>query len=116
MKHITEWEKAHTHATALEIRRIRKDRGLTASELADQATQHGVTMTRTMISHLEAGRRQLLDMTEVIALAAALEVPLLQLLYPGEGDRIIAATAARVVSIDTAKREACACVLGNPEG
>jgi transcriptional regulator with XRE-family HTH domain len=73
----TEWRKATHRRIAGEVKRVRKDRGITAADLAER-----VGMTRDQITGYET-RRNSLDVADLLLIAAALKVPPIQLLYPG---------------------------------
>lgn len=55
--------------------------GLTAAGVAER-TEVGKPLTRAVISDLETGRKKTLDVTELVTLAAALELPPTALLFP----------------------------------
>ncbi|WP_246126494.1 helix-turn-helix domain-containing protein [Embleya hyalina] len=65
-----------------EVRRHRKARKMSAQQLADACTALGVEMQRGVLANLEIGRRESLDVTELVALAQALGVPAISLLFP----------------------------------
>jgi transcriptional regulator with XRE-family HTH domain len=69
------------------IRAARRARGLrTARELADAIV--GGTLTEAIIENIEAGRKVVLDISQLLNIAMALRVPLSYLLAPlGEPDR-----------------------------
>ena len=69
------------------IRAARRARGLrTARELADAIV--GGTLTEAIIENIEAGRKVVLDVSQLLNIAMALHVPLSYLLAPlGEPDR-----------------------------
>lgn len=64
---------------------MKKFRGKRSAQwLAERANEiGGLKMTRQMIADLEGGRRRYVTTAELIALAAALNVPPILLLYPG---------------------------------
>lgn len=64
------------------IARIRRDKGLEQGDLADRVTEAGRPMSASILSKIEGGRRRL-DVDDLVALAAALDVnPSLLLLTP----------------------------------
>lgn len=65
-----------------EVRRHRKARKMSAQQLADACTALGVEMQRGVLANLEIGRRESLDVTELVVLARALDVPPIALLFP----------------------------------
>lgn len=78
-----EWEKAVHERIAAAIKNAREGR-LTAQQLADETKRLGYPISRSQISNYEVGRKQGLDVTELLVIAAALGVPPLPLLFPGE--------------------------------
>lgn len=63
---------------------IRARRGSNSAQwLSDQTAELGYRVTRSRISDLETGRRNRIDVTELMMLARALGIPPLLLLYPG---------------------------------
>ncbi len=62
---------------------------LSAQQLADATTKLGYPITRSQIANYESGRKQSLDITELLVLAAALNVPALSLLFPDRPDHTI---------------------------
>ena len=59
---------------------------MSALELADATTRLGYPITRSQIANYESGRKQSLDVAELMVLAAALDVAPLELLFPGKAD------------------------------
>lgn len=66
---------------AATVKARRKELGITAAELADR-TSVGKPLTRAVISDLETGRKKTLEISELVTLAAALEISPLTLLIP----------------------------------
>jgi transcriptional regulator with XRE-family HTH domain len=77
-----DWPARYTRAVADEVRRWRNAREMSAQQLADECTKRGVPIQRSVIANLESGRRPLVNVTELLAIAAVLDVPPLQLLVP----------------------------------
>lgn len=77
-----EWSNALTERVAGAVKSRRTVLGLTAAELAER-TSVGKPLTRAVISDLETGRKKSLEVTELLTLAVALEIPPILLLYPG---------------------------------
>src|SRR3954471_1522869 len=63
------------------VRRLRKDRGLSLSEVSARMTALGVGLSLNGLSKVELGNREL-RLDELIALAAALDVAPVLLLFP----------------------------------
>ncbi|MDN3057426.1 helix-turn-helix transcriptional regulator [Streptomyces sp. SRF1] len=65
------------------MRRHRRDRGMSAQQLADRCAELGLdSLPRTVISNLENGRRGNITVAEVLVLAEALGVPAAALIFP----------------------------------
>ena len=67
------------------IRSVREGR-LTAQQLAEETERLGHSISRSQIANYESGRKQSLDVAELLVIAAALGVSPLSLLFPGEPD------------------------------
>jgi transcriptional regulator with XRE-family HTH domain len=77
-----DWAAELTRVVAEGVRRYRKARNLTAQQLADRCTELGLSFNRSVIANLESGRRPLVTLAELLALARALEVPPVLLVTP----------------------------------
>lgn len=66
-----------------QVRRLRRERGMSAAQLAAAVAARGVPCRRGTIATLEIGRREHIRVDELLAFAAALEVPV-SLLIPAE--------------------------------
>ena len=62
---------------------------MSALELADATARLGYPITRSQIANYESGRKQGLDVAELLVIAAALDVAPLELLFPGEPDQAV---------------------------
>lgn len=71
------------------VRQLRKDRGLSLAEVSARMTTSGVTLSLNGLSKVELGNREL-NFDELVALAAALGVPPLVVLFPLGKQREIA--------------------------
>lgn len=80
------WPEELTKAVVEQIRRYRQERGLSYQQLADRCTDLGYPTGRTTLANLEAHKRKSLTLHELIVLAAALEVPPVELMFPGIPD------------------------------
>ncbi|WP_082920603.1 helix-turn-helix domain-containing protein [Rhodococcus sp. YH3-3] len=80
------WPEELTKAVVEQIRRYRQKRGLSYQQLADRCTELGYPTGRTTLANLEAHKRKSLTLHELIVLAAALEVPPVELIFPGIPD------------------------------
>ncbi|MCW2960260.1 MAG: hypothetical protein JWM90_647 [Thermoleophilia bacterium] len=63
------------------VRQLRKDRGLSLAEVSARMTTSGVPLSLNGLSKVELGNREL-NLDELVALAAALGVPPLVVLFP----------------------------------
>ncbi|OFE08209.1 hypothetical protein [Rhodococcus sp. 1139] len=76
----SEWAEQTVERIAQTIRTVRGERS--TQWLADRTAELGHPISRVAISNLEVGRKSGLDVTDLIVLASALNVPPLQLIYP----------------------------------
>ncbi|MFF7155334.1 helix-turn-helix domain-containing protein [Streptomyces sp. NPDC008139] len=67
---------------ATEVRRRRKERGMSAQELADACAEIGHPIPRNVIANMESRRRSILPLVDVIVLAEALGTHPALLIYP----------------------------------
>lgn len=65
------------------VQRARKGRGLTHAQVVERMAENGVSMPRTALSEIENGGRRV-DVDDLTALSAALDVPVLALLFDVE--------------------------------
>lgn len=80
------WPEALTKSVVAQISSYRKKRGLSYRQLADKCTELGYPTLRTTLANLEAHKRKSLTLHELIVLSAALDVPPVQLMFPGIPD------------------------------
>ena len=78
-----EWVEGVHQRIAQAIRSVREGR-LTAQQLAEETERLGHAISRSQIANYESGRKQSLDVAELLVIAAALDVSPLSLLFPGE--------------------------------
>lgn len=76
------WGERLTRSIAAEIKRRRTELRWSAQKLSDACGELGFEFPRSTLADLESGRRKHLSVAELIALAAALGVPPLLLIYP----------------------------------
>lgn len=83
----------------------RRERGLSAVELSSRTSELGYPITRGSIARIEGNHRAgKVDVAEVVVLAAALNLPPLQLLYPEQaGSPVEYLPGVEVASIDAAE-------------
>ncbi|MCU1647577.1 MAG: putative DNA-binding protein [Nocardia sp.] len=82
------WKDSTVRRIAEQIRRHRGDRS--AQWLSDRTAELGYRVTRATISDLEVGRRTRLEVTQLLVLARALDVPPILLLFPDVPDGPVA--------------------------
>ncbi|MGV0906256.1 helix-turn-helix domain-containing protein [Mycobacterium novum] len=94
-----DWAEEQALRIAQTVRTLRGKRS--AQWLADRTEALGYTVTRSVISDLELGRRRYVSTAEIIVLAAALTVSPAYLLYPDLPDGLVELTPSTPVpSID----------------
>jgi hypothetical protein len=76
-----DWAQAMTNRIAAQIRELRGKRSV--QWLEGRTIELGSRVSRSTISELETGQRKTITLADVIVLAAALEVPVIDLIYPG---------------------------------
>lgn len=80
-------------------RAIKQARGKRSAQwLADRTAELGYPITRAQIANYESGRKQSLDIAELIVIAAALNTAPLLLLYPGPYDANVEVLPGRSAS------------------
>lgn len=77
-----EWSARLASAIASQVRRYRRQREMTAQDLADACERLGLPMKRSVLSNLENSRRPTLTVPELVVLAKALGVPPILLVFP----------------------------------
>lgn len=93
---MSEWSVS-THArigTAIKNARGKRS----AQWLADRTLAMGYPMTRAQIANYESGRKQSLDVTDLVVIAAALDVPPIALLYPELPDGMVEVVPGESIS------------------
>jgi transcriptional regulator with XRE-family HTH domain len=81
------WQLELSARVGKAVQRRRKALNLTAQQLAQRTVEIGYPVTRVAISKIESNvRAGKLDVAELLALAAALEIPPSLLLFPGYPD------------------------------
>jgi transcriptional regulator with XRE-family HTH domain len=84
-----EWAAQVMATVAAEVRRRRKELGMSAEDLARACADLGYAVPRNVIANMESGRRAQLPLAEVMVLAKALHVAPICLIYPvGLVDRV----------------------------
>ena len=71
---------------ALAVKHARERQGISAQQLADITIDLGHPVTRNTLTNYENGRKQSLDVAELVIIAMALEVPPITLLFGGHPD------------------------------
>ena len=86
----SEWPAAWTHAIGREVARVRRDTGTSAAALSARCAELGCAIPRNTIANLESGRKESLPIHELVAIARALNVTPLSLLFPEGEDATVA--------------------------
>jgi hypothetical protein len=79
---VPEWTAQVMATVAAEVRHRRKERGMSAQELANACAAIGHPIPRNVIANMESGRRSVLPLVDVIVLAEALDTHPALLIYP----------------------------------
>lgn len=78
---------------------IKEARGSRSAQwLADRTAELGYPVTRAQIANYETGRKQTLDIAELLVLAAALDTSPVSLVYPGPYDEAVAVLPVMKIS------------------
>lgn len=80
MTEMTTWASETTARIGEQIRLHRQ--GRPAMWLADRTAELGHPISRTAISEYETGKRKAISVTDLVTIAAALEIPPVTLIYP----------------------------------
>lgn len=98
------WQSRVVDVAAGEIRRYRRQRRMSAQQLADACSEYGLSLHRSVIANLESGRRPTLSLVEILVIARILGVPPIQLIFPaGYVDKVEVLPGVRVSTWDAAK-------------
>ncbi|HEY5834259.1 helix-turn-helix domain-containing protein [Streptomyces sp.] len=79
---VAEWQAQVAATVAAEVRRRRKELGMSAQDLADACEEIGYAIPRNVIANMESGRRTTLPLPDVMVLAEALHTHPICLIYP----------------------------------
>lgn len=91
-----EWASARAGEFGATVKHWREKLGLSAAALAKRTEEVGYPITRGTIAKIEGNYRSgKVDLAEVVALASALGVPPIELLFPGMPDRPVEALPGR---------------------
>lgn len=82
------WATAYAARVGPAIAHRRTQLGITAADLVTRCANHGVTITRAAVSRLENGKRGVVTVDLLAALAAALDTSPLALLFPLDGNPV----------------------------
>lgn len=77
-----DWSTRLALSVAREVRRHRQAAGMSAQQLADRCSEIGMPIKRSVLANLESGRRTTVSISEVLVLAAALDIPPALLVFP----------------------------------
>jgi len=101
--HNDEWAWLLHRRIADAIKDARQGR-LTGQQLANDTERLGYPITRSQVANYESGRKQSLDVAELLVLAAALGVPPIALLFPRLPDGDVEVLPGQVMSSAEAMR------------
>ncbi|MFF3114240.1 helix-turn-helix domain-containing protein [Kitasatospora sp. NPDC057904] len=79
---VESWSAQVTRTVIAEVRRCRKELGMTAQDLADACDELGHPIPRNVIANWESGRRLTLTVPELLVLAKAVDTPPAALVFP----------------------------------
>lgn len=99
-----DWQKTQTGHVAAQLRRYRAERGISAQRLSDRCAELGFPIPRPVLSNLENGRRESVTLAELLVLAAALEIPPVELIIPIGHEKQVEILPDTVVPTWTAAR------------
>ena len=83
-----DWSARLAGTIAAQVKHRRGVLKISAQQMADRCAQHGVPVHRSVIANLENGRRPVVSVAELLAFAAALEMPALELLVPRSATQV----------------------------
>jgi transcriptional regulator with XRE-family HTH domain len=78
-----EWVGAVHERIAGAIKATRDTKNMSAQQLADETKRLGYPISRSQIANYESGRKQSLDVAELLVIAAALDTAPVCLVFPG---------------------------------
>lgn len=105
----SEWRSALVSRFAGQVRLHRSRLGMTQEDLANACEERGVTVSKGTLANLETGRRDSLEVVELLVLSDVLGVPPVSLLFPMGGDET---TVERLPSAPVHPWEAASWFLG----
>jgi len=94
-----DWPTQLTVRVVDALRRYRKERGLSAQDVADACAALGHEIPRSLIANLENGRRASIDLAEFLVLARVLDVPPVALLFPPDSAAAVEVLPGQTVSM-----------------
>lgn len=94
---MSEWANELVATFAASMKKRRDELGMSAQKLADQTTELGHPVNRSVIAALESGRRNRLLLPDALAIAEALSTSLATLLYPAMPDGPVEQVPGRLV-------------------
>ena len=78
-----DWPARLTHGIGQRVAAARREQRISAQRLASRCAELGLpTFTRQVVAFMENGRRESVSVAELLVLAAALEVPPVELVFP----------------------------------
>lgn len=101
------WAKELHQRVGASIRQARAGRGMSAQQVADKTASLGYPVSRSQIANYESGRKQSLDIAELLVIAATLDVPPISLLFGGHPDRDVEVLPGQTVQTTEALARFC---------
>lgn len=79
------WNQRMVAAVGEHVKQIRESKSpkLSAERLAERVSKLGYPYSRSALVNLEYGRKKTLEVTELLVIAEALDIPPVELLFPG---------------------------------
>jgi transcriptional regulator with XRE-family HTH domain len=77
-----QWSADWTHVIGQKVRAVRKARSYSTQRLSDLCSEQGFAVPRNTVVNLETGRKESISVQELVAIALALDVSPVSLLYP----------------------------------
>lgn len=94
---MTQWSEA-THSRIAAAIKAARGKQRSAQWLADRTGELGYPITRAQIANYESGRKQSLDIAELVVIAAALDLSPAQLIFPGLVDGLVEVLPDRTIT------------------
>lgn len=77
------WPTLWAEGVGKQIQAVRKSRGMTVQGLSQRCAELRHPIPRSTLSNIEGGRKEAIVVQEIVVIAEALDVPPVELLFPG---------------------------------